>query len=80
MYSAAYPDAAQGGLRRPSITEPTEDRQHVAAVTIPSASDTVLVTLTDYDSAGNRSSTTDAAGMVTQFSYDDAGRRKHLES
>ncbi len=42
--------------------------------TIPSRSDTVLVTSTVYDAAGNPQSTTDPAGMVTCVEYDDRGR------
>ena len=42
--------------------------------TIPARSDTVLVTTTVYDATGLVESTTDPAGVVTRFSYDDAGR------
>ncbi|MEZ6129138.1 MAG: RHS repeat domain-containing protein [Planctomycetaceae bacterium] len=73
MYSAAYPDAL--GRTQAAVNCGTNGGSALTRPsTIPAVSDTVLVTLTDYDSAGNRSSTTDAAGMVTQFSYDDAGR------
>lgn len=43
--------------------------------TIPAASDSVLVTLATFDSAGNTFDTTDPAGMVTRFGYDDVGRK-----
>ncbi|OAI41010.1 hypothetical protein AYO40_00590 [Planctomycetaceae bacterium SCGC AG-212-D15] len=42
--------------------------------TIPARSDTCLVSSTLFDSAGNVLSTTDPAGMVTCFSYDNVGR------
>ena len=43
--------------------------------TIPVPSDTVLVSQTLFDSAGNVAETIDPAGMVTCFEYDDVGRK-----
>ena len=43
--------------------------------TIPASSDTVLVTRTRYDRAGNVDQTIDPSGMVTKYEY-DAARRK----
>ena len=72
-YMASYPDAlgrtvatanygTNGGsaLSRPS--------------TIPTRSDTVLVSSTTFDSAGNQETMTDPSGMVVQMEHDDAGR------
>ena len=42
--------------------------------TIPTASDTVLVSLTAYDDSGNVASTTDPQGTVTTFEYDALAR------
>ena len=42
---------------------------------IPASSDTVLVTRTKYDRAGNVSEVTDPSGMVTMYEH-DAARRK----
>ncbi len=42
--------------------------------TIPTSSDTVLVSLTAFDSTGNVATTTDPLGTVTCFSYDAVGR------
>ena len=42
--------------------------------TIPESSDTVLVSLTRFDDAGNAYETVDPAGMVTRFEFDDLGR------
>jgi RHS repeat-associated protein len=43
--------------------------------TIPIASDTVLVSLSLFEEAGNLFETTDPAGMVTRLGYDDRGRK-----
>ena len=72
-YQAIYPDAigrpvatvnygTNGGT---SLTRPS---------TIPSRSDTVLVTSNVYDSAGRSYQTTDPVGKVTQTEYDARGR------
>ncbi len=42
--------------------------------TIPGRSDSVHVTSTQFDTAGNVQMTTDAAGVVTCFQYDNRGR------
>ena len=42
--------------------------------TIPTRSDTILVTSMEYNDAGNQSTITDPASMVVEMLYDDAGR------
>ena len=42
---------------------------------VPSRSDTVHVTSTAYDAAGNVQSITDPRGIITQYAYDLAGRQ-----
>ncbi len=42
--------------------------------TIPTRSDTILVTSMEYDSAGNQESITNSVSMVIEMQYDDAGR------
>ncbi|MBS0205278.1 MAG: RHS repeat-associated core domain-containing protein [Planctomycetes bacterium] len=42
--------------------------------TVPSASDTVLVSLSRFDQAGNSDETVDPSGMITRMEFDDAGR------
>ncbi len=45
------------------------------SATVPARSDNVLVTTTQYDSAGRVASTTNAAGVSTCLEYDAAGRQ-----
>jgi RHS repeat-associated protein len=45
---------------------------------IPSASDSILVTLTAYDTAGMPYQTTDPKGIVKQTTYDQAGRTQAI--
>ncbi len=72
-YIANYPDVL--GRQSASANYGTHGGTALSrSSTIPTRSDTVLVTSTDYDTAGNRSAVTDAAGMTTCFGYDDAGR------
>lgn len=73
MYSFAWPD----GVGRTVATADygtnggsTPTRPDVA----PAGSDSILVTTATFDDAGDLETTTDPAGMVTLFSYDDAGR------
>ncbi|MCG6156978.1 RHS repeat domain-containing protein [Rubinisphaera margarita] len=44
------------------------------SATIPTRSDTILINLMKYDSAGNLESITDPSAMVTKMEYDDRGR------
>ena len=46
--------------------------------TVPASSDTVLVSTTSFDAAGEVATTTDPAGMVTKYEFDDAGRQTKL--
>jgi len=46
--------------------------------TIPARSDGTLVQSQTYDEAGNLWDSIDAAGVITRFGYDDAGRRKEV--
>ena len=46
--------------------------------TIPARSDTVLVTTSEYNSAGELSSTIDPADTETRYEHDDAGRQTKL--
>lgn len=46
--------------------------------TAPASSDTVLVSSTSFRDDGLVNSTTDAAGMITRFEFDDAGRQTKL--
>ncbi|WP_197441605.1 RHS repeat domain-containing protein, partial [Thalassoglobus neptunius] len=46
--------------------------------TIPTASDSILVSSTSYDDVGQVEARTDPAGKVDKFEYDDAGRRTKL--
>jgi len=72
-YSASYPDA----LGRTVATANYGTNGGAALVrssTIPTGSDNILVTQSEYDSAGNMESSTDPSGMVTSFEQDDIGR------
>jgi len=46
--------------------------------TIPTRSDTVLVNSSTYDDAGNTETSTDPAGTVTKYEYDNVGRQTKL--
>ncbi|MCA8991914.1 MAG: hypothetical protein KDA88_08040 [Planctomycetaceae bacterium] len=73
-YSASYPDGI--GREQSSANYGTNGgSSFTRSATIPTPSDTILVTSQTYDDAGNLLESTDPAGMVTRFSYDDAGRR-----
>lgn len=72
-YAAQYPDAlgrtaatADYGTNGGSVLDRSD--------TVPDRADDVLVTSTVFDDAGNPESTTDPAGVVTRFHYDDRGR------
>jgi RHS repeat-associated protein len=72
-YSFAWPDgigrtAAAADYGTNGGSSPT--RPGVA----PAGSDSILVATTTFDDAGDLETTTDPAGMVMLFSYDDAGR------
>ncbi|WP_245764674.1 RHS repeat-associated core domain-containing protein [Planctomicrobium piriforme] len=67
-----YPDAL--GRLQASVNYGT---RHTSGrpTTIPSSSDTALVSSQTYTEAGELYQTIDPAGMVTEFAYDAAGRR-----
>ena len=72
-YVASYPDA----LGRTVATANYGTNGGSALVrssTIPTGSDNILVSQTEYDSAGNMESSTDPSDMVTSFEQDDVGR------
>lgn len=72
-YGAMYPDAL--GRQSASANYGTNGGTALSrSSTIPTRSDTILVTSLDYDAAGNQSASTDAAGMTTCFGYDAVGR------
>jgi RHS repeat-associated protein len=73
-YVAGYPDA----LGRPIATADYGTNGGAAWTppdTIPSRSDTVLVSSSMYDAAGNLTEDTDPMGTVTTQEFDQAGRR-----
>jgi len=72
-YVAAYPD---GIGRRQAVADygTNGDVALVRSATVPAASDTVLVSLTQYANDGTVSQTTDPAGTVTRYTFDNAGR------
>jgi len=72
-YTAIYPDA----LGRTVATANYGTNGGTAlsrSSTIPTRSDTILMTSTDFDSAGNRESMTDPSSMQVDYEYDDVGR------
>lgn len=72
-YSAMYPDSL--GRAQASADYGTNGGSALSrSATAPTPLDTILVSLTAYDSAGNTLSTTDPSGMVTRMGYDDLGR------
>lgn len=73
-YSAMWPDSS--GRNQAAANYGTNGGTAFSRPsTIPARSDTVLVTATDYDSAGQVLQTTDPSGMVTRLGYDAAGRQ-----
>ncbi len=73
-YTTIYPDSL--GRQQAATDYGTNGGSALSrSSTIPTSSDTILVTSQVYDDAGNMESTTDPAAMVTKFEYDDAGRR-----
>ncbi len=72
-YSASYPDA----LGRTVATANYGTNGGTALTrssTVPTRSDTILVTSTDFDSSGNLQDTTDPSAVVTRFEYDAVDR------
>ena len=72
-YMASYPDA----LGRTVATANYGTNGGTAlsrSSTIPTRSDTILVSSTAFDSAGNQESMTDPSGMIVRMEYDAAGR------
>ncbi|MEQ9410365.1 MAG: RHS repeat-associated core domain-containing protein [Fuerstiella sp.] len=72
-YSAMYPDSL-GRVVATARYGTNGGAALTRSSTIPSGSDTILVTSTDFDTAGNREAMTDADGLVTEYEYDDIGR------
>jgi RHS repeat-associated protein len=74
LYRASWPDgigrmiatATYGTNGGTSLSRPS---------TVPSGSDTILVSRTKFDGAGNTLDMIDPAGMVTRSGYDAAGRK-----
>ena len=76
-YTASYPDP----LGRPQANADYGTNGGAAftrSATIPTRSDTVLVTSQTYNDSGNLLQTLDPAAMATQFAYDAAGRRTQV--
>ena len=72
-YVANYPDALRRGVATANYGT-NGGAALVRSFTIPTRSDNILVTQTEYDSAGNMESSTDPSGMVTTLEQDDVGR------
>ncbi len=72
-YVAAYPDAL-GRTVAVANYGTNGGTALTRSATIPTRSDTCLVTTTTFDAAGNQQTTTDPAGLVTQFTFDALGR------
>ncbi|HVA45187.1 MAG TPA: RHS repeat-associated core domain-containing protein [Pirellulales bacterium] len=73
-YAAMYPD---GVGRNQAVAEygTNGDAPFARPAAVPASSDSVLVTLTLYNSRGEPYQTIDSASTVTQTTLDDAGRR-----
>lgn len=72
-YMASYPDAL--GRTVATVNYGTNGGSTLSRPsTIPTPSDTVLVSSTTFDSAGNQETMTDPSGMVVHMEHDDAGR------
>ncbi len=72
-WTALYPDAL--GRTVATASYGTNGGSSLSrSATIPTRSDTILVTSTDFDSAGNRESMTDPSALQTDYEYDDVGR------
>lgn len=69
------------GIGRPIATANygTSTFDRGAVTSAPSSSDDVLVSLTAYNARGEAYQTTDPKGMVTERTFDDAGRQTSVE-
>ncbi len=73
-YAAGYPDAL--GRTVAFADYGTNGGTALSrSATIPTRSDTCLVTSMTFDVAGNRATTTDPAGLVVQMTFDARGRQ-----
>ena len=72
-YTASWYDKANRQKPRPTTAPTAAARSHDPR-TPPSRSDTVLVTSTEYNTAGQASEVTDPAGKESRTLFDDAGR------
>ncbi|MEZ5942930.1 MAG: RHS repeat-associated core domain-containing protein [Planctomycetaceae bacterium] len=73
-YVARYPDAI--GRSQATANYGTNGGSAFSrSSTVPTGSDTILVTSQTFDSAGDLFEVTDPSGTVTRFTYDGAGRR-----
>lgn len=73
-YSASYPDPL-GRVIATANYGTNGGSELVRPGTVPARSDNVLVTTTQYNSAGRVAATTNAAGVSTCLEYDAAGRQ-----
>jgi RHS repeat-associated protein len=73
-YAAAYPDAL-GRTQAAADSGTNGGAAWTRPDTIPSRSDTVLVTSFVFDDAGDQTESTDPMGTMTRQEYDQAGRR-----
>lgn len=73
-YAAMYPDVL--GRTQASVNYGTNGGSALSRPdTIPARSDTVLVSSSQFNNAGELEQTRDPKGMITVFEYDQAGRR-----
>ncbi len=76
-FVAIYPDAL-GRTQAVADYGTYAGSSFTRATTLPTRSDTILVTETTYDDAGNVQDTIDPKDITTRREYDDAGRQTKL--